>query len=186
MGTLLGHADFLLPVLFLGAGGLSLVRSMLGYVPLPTARAAGGCLVALASAAVIHTLGLEPGESLARALAQEGGGLVGHWLVSGMLDWFGGAITSTLLGLALCVGLLLLFNLTLQQVTSTAMVAGGVGVRVGARGSRLAGAGAIRTGRAAVRVARQVSRSGHSHARPLLRAGMRWGSTRMARRTRGR
>ena len=60
-------------------------------VPAAVARlcSSRAALIALAVLPAQHLLGATPGESLARAVAQEGAGLVGHGLATLLLEWLG-------------------------------------------------------------------------------------------------
>ncbi len=124
VALLLGRAVFLLPIgLFVG-GVTSLVRSFMPEAPIPHARLVGAALLAFALPPALHLAGLESQQSLARAQAHEGGGYVGHWISTGLLDWVGGPATVALLACAFGVGLLLLFDVTVAQVVAVLALGG--------------------------------------------------------------
>src|SRR5205823_14234870 len=103
IGLLFGRATFVLPIGLVLAGSLTLLKTLLPDLPLPTSRLAGVAILTLAALPAEHLIGLPPGGSLARAEAHEGAGLVGHWLGSLLLEWLGGPGTAVVLTAILVV-----------------------------------------------------------------------------------
>ncbi len=123
LALLLGRGTFLLPIVLVASGAAVLTRSLFPEVPIPFARLTGAALLAAAALPSMQLVGLEPGESLARAQARDGGGLVGHWLATGLLEWLGGPATTALLAGAIAIGLLLASDLTVGEVAHALSVA---------------------------------------------------------------
>ncbi len=121
---LLGRAVFLLPIGLFAGGVVTLVRSFLPEAPIPYARLVGVALLAFALPPTLHLVGAEGQPSLQRALAHEGGGYVGHWISTGLLDSVGGPATAALLACAFGVGLLLSFDVTVAQVVAVLVLGG--------------------------------------------------------------
>lgn len=117
---LLGRASFLLPIALLVTGGIGLARGLMPERPLPLLRLTGACMLGVVLIPSVHLIGLGAGESLARVDSGEGGGLLGHWIGTRLLHWFGGpATTVSLLGMG-ALGLLFLLDLTLAETAAAA------------------------------------------------------------------
>jgi len=111
LAVLLGQATFLLPLALVAASVTLLAHSSRPEAPLPGCRFVGAGLLVVAALPAEHLLSAAPGESLARAEAGGGTGVVGHWLASGLLAWLGQGLTAVVLASALLAGVLLAFDI---------------------------------------------------------------------------
>ena len=119
-----GWTAFLTPLWLLGLAGLRLLSGVRTEAGFPTIRVLGAVLASLSLPAIVHLMPIGEGESAQRAFEQHaGGGAFGHFLSAGLIDALGLPAAIVLLVGGLALGLLLLLDLTVAQVSLWAGVA---------------------------------------------------------------
>jgi S-DNA-T family DNA segregation ATPase FtsK/SpoIIIE len=164
----LGWMAFLVPAWLIGLGLLRLAASARGDASPPTIRVLGAVLASLALPAIVHLLPIGEQDPVLRALEhQAGGGAFGLFLSEGLVEALGLPAAIVLLVVALLLGMLLLFDLTLTQVALWT----GVAIVLATRLVTGAATRAVSTIRARLSEPRlKVTRAGASQAKPLAGA----------------
>lgn len=125
-----GWMAFLPPAWLMALGTISIWSSVHQERRFPRARLTGAALASLGLVGAVHMLPIGPEESMARAAAGLGGGLAGHWVSQALIAALGAGAAALVLIAAVAGGLLLAFQVTLEQVAAV-LSAGGrfVGAR---------------------------------------------------------